>query len=94
MEMPPSLVMPSEIAGLEPLHGYIKQGIRGAARSILEAESEAARIHRADNSCLCSEATPKLCLMPPATPAMDQLGPKKPVNKQRLRAVLQTACGE
>jgi type IV secretory pathway TraG/TraD family ATPase VirD4 len=79
------LVMPSEIAGLEPLHGYIKQGNLVVPAQFPYLKPKVKQPGFIERTIPVSAPRPTsqvLSHATPPTPAMDQLVPKKPVNKQ------------
>jgi type IV secretory pathway TraG/TraD family ATPase VirD4 len=80
------LVMPSEIAGLEPLHGYIKQGNRVVPAHLPYLKPKVKQlgfIERKMPVLVPRPAPQPAAPAIPTTPAVDQLeAPKKPVKKQ------------
>src|SRR6185312_2657822 len=80
------LVMPSEIAGLEPLHGYIKQGNLVVPAQFPYLRSKAKQpgfIERVIPVPAPRSTTQPVSHVTPTRPAVDQLEvPKKPVKKQ------------
>src|SRR6185312_9263764 len=82
------LVMPSEIAGLEPLHGYIKQGNRVVPVHLPYLKPKAKQlgfIERKMPILVPRPAPPVVPIQPSTTPVSSpSTAPKKPVKKQAV----------